>query len=92
MNCSGADGTVGTPSGFRYIRFYADNADIKHFVPFKLGVARSADQVYPSSKGAQAVGTLGMLDLVTGLFHPNANSSGAFSESIDPAQPHNPYR
>lgn len=56
---------------------------LQHLIPFKLGVARSADQVYPSSKGAQAVGTLGMLDLVTGLFHPNANSSGSFSESIE---------
>lgn len=54
-------------------------------VPFKLGVARSADQVYPSSKGAQAVGTLGMLDLVTGLFHPNAASSGSFTISETPA-------
>ena len=56
-----------------------------YFIPFKLGVARSADQVYPSSKGAQAVGTLGMLDLVTGLFHPNANSSGSFTISETPA-------
>ena len=57
----------------------------RNFLPFRLGKARTADQVYPSSKGAQAVGTLGMLDLVTGLFHPNANSSGSFSESIDPS-------
>ena len=65
-----------------YVLSANNGADKRHFIPFKLGVARSADQVYPSSKGAQAVGTLGMLDLITGKFHPNAASSGAFSESI----------
>lgn len=66
-----------------YVLSANNGADKRHFIPFKLGVARSADQVYPSSKGAQAVGTLGMLDLITGKFHPNAASSGSFSESIE---------
>ena len=55
-----------------------------NFIPFKLGVARTADQVYPSSKGAQAVGTKGMLDLVTGKFHPNVGS-GSFQISDSPS-------
>ena len=54
-------------------------------VPFELGVERTAEQVYPSSKGAQAIGTKGMLDVVSGLFHPNAMSSGSFTISETPA-------
>ena len=72
-------------SGFVHCHMTNPNAEDLYLIPFKLGVARPANKVYPSNKGAQAVGTLGMLDLVTGLFYPNANSSGSFTEVIEPA-------
>ena len=72
-------------AGFDFVALKSEGVELRNLRCFKLGVARSADQVYPSSKGAQSVGTLGMLDLVTGLFHPNAASSGSFTISESPA-------
>ena len=52
------------------------------FVPF-ICQARTADKV--STGVAQAAGTCGMIDLLTGIFYPNANSSGSFTISEEPA-------
>lgn len=50
-----------------------DNA----FLPFKTGKKWAAEDV--STGVAQAAGTCGMIDLVSGKFFPNANSSGSFT-------------
>ena len=46
-------------------------------IPMKLGKAWAAEDV--STGVAQAAGTCGMIDLVSGKFFPNANSSGSFT-------------
>jgi hypothetical protein len=51
--------------------------DIRYFAPFKLGKAWAAEDV--STGVAQAAGTCGMIDLVSGKFSPNANSQGSFT-------------
>lgn len=51
--------------------------EVANLVSFQLGEHRTAEQCYP--KVEQAVGTKGMIDLVTGLFHPNSNTSGSFT-------------
>lgn len=55
---------------------------VRAFLPFRLGKAWSADKV--STGVAQAKDTLGMIDLVTGIFYPNAASSGAFTMEGEP--------
>lgn len=52
-------------------------ADVRQMIPFKLGTPRTAEQCYPQK--ACAAGTCGMIDLLTGTFYPNANTSGAFT-------------
>lgn len=56
--------------------------DNKRLRPF-ICQARTADNV--STGVAQAAGTCGMIDLLTGIFYPNANSSGSFTISESPA-------
>ena len=74
-----SNGTSVANKGFA-IAYWQHIGDTNNrLLPIILGKARTADQVYPSSKGAQAVGTKGMIDIETGLFHPNANSSGSFT-------------
>lgn len=51
--------------------------EVANLVPFQLGAPRTSEQCYPQV--AQYLGTKGMIDLVTGLFHPNANTSGSFT-------------
>ena len=58
-----------------------NGVDVRDYVPFKLGVARTASQV--STGVAQSAGTLGMLDMVTGIFYPNTASGGSYSELIE---------
>ena len=48
----------------------------RDYVPF-ICQERTADKV--STGVAQAAGACGMIDLFTGIFYPNANSSGSFS-------------
>ena len=55
---------------------------MRDYLPFRLGKAWSADKV--STGVAQAKDTLGMIDLVTGIFYPNAASSGAFTMEGEP--------
>ena len=57
--------------------------ETRHFLPMKLGKAWAAEDV--STGVAQAAGTCGMIDLVSGKFFPNANSSGSFTISETPA-------
>ena len=77
LNVGGLDGTSPTPSKFNYIRFYADGDDKGYFLPMKLSKAWAAEDV--STGVAQAAGTCGMIDLVSGKFFPNANSQGSFT-------------
>ena len=66
-----------------YYANYKEGDDIvRQFLPFRLGKAWSADKV--STGVAQAKDTLGMIDLVTGIFYPNAASSGAFTMEGEP--------
>ena len=60
---------------------YCKVANQLHLVPFKLGIPRSASQT--STGTAQAKDTLGMIDLLTGIFYPNAYTSGTFTELIE---------
>lgn len=53
------------------------NTKYKRFIPFKTGKAWAAEDV--STGVAQAAGTCGMIDLVSGKLFPNANSSGSFT-------------
>jgi hypothetical protein len=50
---------------------------LQHLIPMKLGKAWAAEDV--STGVAQAAGTCGMIDLVSGKFFPNANSQGSFT-------------
>ncbi len=58
------------------------DTEVRKLRPFRLGKAWSADKV--STGVAQAKDTLGMIDLVTGIFYPNAASSGAFTMEGEP--------
>ena len=51
---------------------------VRQYYPF-ICQARTADKV--STGVAQAAGTCGMIDLLTGIFYPNANSSGTFTDA-----------
>lgn len=64
------------------IQVKEEGVEIRDFLPFRLGKAWSADKV--STGVAQAKDTLGMIDLVTGIFYPNAASSGAFTMEGEP--------
>ena len=46
-------------------------------IPFKTGKEWAAEDV--STGVAQAAGTCGMIDTLTGTFYPNANTSGSFT-------------
>ena len=61
----------------RYEIIKDGNSEVRHFIPMKLGKAWAAGDV--STGVAQAAGTCGMIDLVSGKFFPNANSSGSFT-------------
>lgn len=78
----GRGGTAKADMPFIQIE-YSDNSKLD-FVPF-TSQARTADQV--STGVAQAAGTCGMIDLVSGKFFPNANSSGSFTISETPSTP-----
>lgn len=67
---------------FAKIRNHQTQAELRDYLPFRLGKAWSADKV--STGVAQAKDTLGMIDLVTGIFYPNAASSGAFTMEGEP--------
>lgn len=62
-----------------FVKFKIDNTNEsrkRDMYPF-ICQARTADKV--STGVAQAAGTCGMIDLLTGIFYPNANSSGSFT-------------
>jgi len=65
-----------------YFRMYEGDVAKREMLPMRLGKAWSADKV--STGVAQAKDTLGMIDLVTGIFYPNAASSGAFTMEGEP--------
>ena len=68
-----------------FVKFKIDNTNEsrkRDMYPF-ICQARTADKV--STGVAQAAGTCGMIDLLTGIFYPNANSSGSFTISDSPA-------
>ena len=77
-------GTGGCPIGTKisYVIISRNDITLRHFVPF-ICQARTADKV--STGVAQAAGTCGMIDLLTGIFYPNANSSGSFTISESPS-------
>ena len=50
---------------------------LREYLPMKLGKAWAAEDV--STGVAQAAGTCGMIDLVSGKFFTNANSQGSFT-------------
>ena len=60
-----------------------DDVTMCYYIPFKTGKAWAAEDV--STGVAQAAGTCGMIDLLTGIFYPNANSSGSFTISETPS-------
>ena len=58
---------------------FADLEDTNYdacFIPWELKTARTASECYPNK--TCAVGTKGMMDVYSGIFHPNANTSGLF--------------
>lgn len=60
-----------------HVRFTNGDDIVRELIPFKTGKAWAAEDV--STGVVQAVGTCGMIDLVSGTFYPNANTSGSFS-------------
>ena len=70
-------------AGIRDFNIVREGSELIHYAPFQLGVAREAAQCYPNK--ACGIGEKGMIDLLTGIFYPNANSSGSFTISETPA-------
>ena len=75
MGLNNTSGILQGTSGGGVGLFYIENK--RYLCSFKLGTTRTADQV--STGVAQAPGTCGMIDLLTGIFYPNANNRGYFT-------------
>lgn len=58
-----------------------NNGQTYHFVPFITTRDRDANECYPARSAA--AGSIGLIDLVSGRFHPNCGS-GTFTELIEP--------
>lgn len=71
-NAWGGEASSGNSLSYKRVQIKGS----RDYVPF-ICQARTADKV--STGVAQAAGTCGMIDLLTGIFYPNVNTSGSFT-------------